>query len=1482
MDYNIIFTIKEPYNVEYTTDDISLGTEIKETFDKSYDTASLTLPLTSVATEYQPYTPVKLFIFNADESIDMDMLIESDTVIDEYIGDTVKYTHQIVLIEGTKKLETIMMPNMTFTQPSTKITLDRDGFVPANDITYGPETADTQFKVKEYDGFKWHDELATPSAKRVYLYNAPGIWLGSKSDGTTYNPTCYRNDERKDTIDATLSPSWDNKNATFTKPTDMKKYIHIGGKLDNFPINPIIYTIVNSYDSSNHSSSVYSWNCAIRQLIYPSSVEFYKSTNTTNVPDYTIFASNKIEYKDTCIWYEYKGFSSLIDLPDSIPAGKYRIKYRYSLDTLYRRNLNIPTLGALIPAQFWGDYVNTLNGEKVGLVLAQLTISAPKYIPTDYSNVYFSNGSTMSVREYMDKYAYVEVKNVEIVGDDNPSTYRYKLSDLLTKIEKQITPTQLSLIGTASSTGTEGTDTSGGTPYKTMLYTYRVSNIDSIKLTAHIIFNEHKQPIDVVFYQIKFYNSNNELIRTDVNEPETYRSTNPISTDEILYDCSVPYGTTKIQVIGYTYGLGTKYGVDFGKAEVEFYVETPSMYHFSDNVINIASKMEAPEYVWEGKTLWEICLDIGETLHAIPYLRNGNIIDYLYINNNTKKDTPELLSKYTTIDMTNYATKLYTPTLTKLTDDNENSMVYPCNGGWTTVRAKNYSDNQINRTTSVICIDNENTGIYKINKVEVKYTYNGETKITDITRYVVEKAIWDSLDDTMSTTLVNNQNVSEKGLYLYYVQGDKYIYNVAQLPNNGSLIGWKQTNLTIALMLSKLLGHEINKLSKNIFDYQFRITYVPYYTRLNIAHISNLNDRYHQITMNFNQTTNGVSTLGYGKLVENTLKKLGNSDLSIDCIATGLNDFSIGNSMEVNNNNYYVNVKTMRFDNQLVEENIELTKDNYKQNDRIAVSKEYRQYNIATNAVTRKTISKHYPIYVSTDYPVTYNNNGSYISDKSAGKTNIMRAFYYMLNSSDYSYSKFSSAYVMPMNDNGTALKYNMYSVPPKKAKNKIMPLNVSAIGNTLTMQFDMYDNFSAGRKAHNINDAYTKSWIEQRVDDVNNLLSSAGLTEGSFGIRVQDDCRYCDDNGNLNKMKVILFSPKSNISWSSSESSSLPDTTYTEKDILNNISQNTVSMTVLPYKDNREALSFQFELTCQTYDKDIRIKDIMSYCPLINRRKEIPLWYGYTNDNSPGIDDRTYSFSASDQLGYFVNLSTAAEPTITISVINLNGKNYDGYCLCYKDGTLLLDIHKPINDNVRKDVYMTIFNNELEYSELNTEVSSNFRMAKAMNTTSSLAIYNTTPRVYIDNDKLYIDPLSLNNCNPMSLSVHMGIRHNTVPRGIHFGYTGRAYRKHHNGRYTLLSNNWCDENGKYLFNDIYINENNEICYDYNGSSHNIMEYLATKKISKQDLHGSKMNKSDLSYYFTVSMDDISSAASNMITGIYDTETRLPETFISK
>ena len=594
MDYNIIFTIKEPYNVEYTTDDISLGTEIKETFDKSYDTASLTLPLTSVATEYQPYTPVKLFIFNANESIDMDMLIESDTVIDEYIGDTVKYTHQIVLIEGTKKLETIMMPNITFTQPSTKITLDSNDFVPANDITYGPETADTQFKVKEHD-LKWYDTPGFIGVKRVYLYNAPGIWLGSKSDGTTCDPICYRNDVRKDTVDKTLSPSWDNKNNTFTKPTDMKKYIHIGGKLDNFPINPIIYTIVNTYDSSNHSSLWYKWNCAIRQLIYPSSVEFYKSTNTTNVPDYTIFASNKIEYKDTCIWYEYKGFSSLIDIPDSIPAGKYRIKYRYTLDTLYRRNLNIPTLGAVVPVQIWGDYSNTLNGEKVGISLAQLTILAPKYIPTDYSNVYFSNGSTMSVKEYMDKYAYVEVKNVEIVESNNPSKYKYKLSDLLTRIEKQITPTQLSLIGTVASDGTAGTDTSGGTPYKTMLYTYRVSNIDSIKLTAHITFNEHRQPMDIVFYQIKCYNSNNELIRTDVTEPEMYTSMNPISSDEILYDCSVPYGTTKIQVLGYTYGLGTDYGIDFGKAEVELYVETPSMYHFSDNTISIASKMEAPE-----------------------------------------------------------------------------------------------------------------------------------------------------------------------------------------------------------------------------------------------------------------------------------------------------------------------------------------------------------------------------------------------------------------------------------------------------------------------------------------------------------------------------------------------------------------------------------------------------------------------------------------------------------------------------------------------------------------------------------------------------------------------------------------------------------------------------------------------------------------------------------------------------------------------
>ena len=56
MDYKLILSIGEPYNQVYSEADIQLGTQIKKSLDKSYDMISVTLPLTRISEEFQPFT----------------------------------------------------------------------------------------------------------------------------------------------------------------------------------------------------------------------------------------------------------------------------------------------------------------------------------------------------------------------------------------------------------------------------------------------------------------------------------------------------------------------------------------------------------------------------------------------------------------------------------------------------------------------------------------------------------------------------------------------------------------------------------------------------------------------------------------------------------------------------------------------------------------------------------------------------------------------------------------------------------------------------------------------------------------------------------------------------------------------------------------------------------------------------------------------------------------------------------------------------------------------------------------------------------------------------------------------------------------------------------------------------------------------------------------------------------------------------------
>jgi len=135
LEYKINLRILGAYNVEFTEEDISLGTQIKETLDKTHGTISVEVLMQKssktsedeleidMRKEFQPYTPTTFVIYDTDDNgyakdvFYRYMIVESDEVNEIYIGSETRYTHKIVLIDATKLLETELMPNMTFTQP---------------------------------------------------------------------------------------------------------------------------------------------------------------------------------------------------------------------------------------------------------------------------------------------------------------------------------------------------------------------------------------------------------------------------------------------------------------------------------------------------------------------------------------------------------------------------------------------------------------------------------------------------------------------------------------------------------------------------------------------------------------------------------------------------------------------------------------------------------------------------------------------------------------------------------------------------------------------------------------------------------------------------------------------------------------------------------------------------------------------------------------------------------------------------------------------------------------------------------------------------------------------------------------------------------------------------------------------------------------------------------------------------------------------
>lgn len=154
--------------------DIQLPFTITQTLDETLDRGEVTLVPNNIKEPFEPYTDITISVNVANSSEPLkqyDMIVDHDSVEEVQTGASCLYEHHITMIERTKLLETIIMPDITVSQPEAY-----------SAVGY---TSNVVSKIEPYCGdnkvwtnqtiLGWSDEYHNDDFKHLYTCSLAGL-----------------------------------------------------------------------------------------------------------------------------------------------------------------------------------------------------------------------------------------------------------------------------------------------------------------------------------------------------------------------------------------------------------------------------------------------------------------------------------------------------------------------------------------------------------------------------------------------------------------------------------------------------------------------------------------------------------------------------------------------------------------------------------------------------------------------------------------------------------------------------------------------------------------------------------------------------------------------------------------------------------------------------------------------------------------------------------------------------------------------------------------------------------------------------------------------------------------------------------------------------------------------------------------------------------------------------------------------------------
>ena len=491
--------------------------------------------------------------------------------------------------------------------------------------------------------------------------------------------------------------------------------------------------------------------------------------------------------------------------------------------------------------------------------------------------------------------------------------------------------------------------------------------------------------------------------------------------------------------------------------------ETPQAFYLDPADKEELSNTTIVENFYNQKNWWELQLEIGKYIHAIPKIRFGSDDRFIttwqrlglptQYNENSNK-----ISIFNSKSIENYiaACSSYITNMVQLggvidewvapKSSSEDYLVY------NDVAEIKTSKNIIEVVDLEIKCINSNS--YGINVNEIRNLAGKGTHGESSNGYIFEENVYSLLDIT-ATSLAN------KGQAIYYSLGSNIIKGLTyRLPTINT--GDGDNDYAIKRIIG-LAYHTDPTTWKNIKVNDF-IFHIIYRTKDTVRSDQTrpdlrkylLNSKYDRVPQHNqfnNQTDVVVDSVKFGNNIYGKLIRTGNSSYTVTEWNTSLNQIKqAGQLYKIRGNIYYVaKVKNTYYQDHIISV-VTYSKDYNQLSEIIGIPSEPRFYEISEQSLIKREVPINDYIVVGTSIksqnnPLSFikNNGWQYINDLLLG------------NETDF------PKYSITVFKNDEDRKYGTVLGNENFYKDVCHPISTYSIENTLTMEWDMVDNFSAG-----------------------------------------------------------------------------------------------------------------------------------------------------------------------------------------------------------------------------------------------------------------------------------------------------------------------------------------------------------------------------------------------------------------------------------